>query len=780
MEISFPFILLPQTDSSSVPVEFEFYKVLLEPDVGVGVNGSFNNWGNNSDGTGNNKHLIPMQNTGNNIWKVTKLIPQGKYEYKFVTYKVSLSGDTSVSTWITDPLNSDYGGPYNNSRLNVTDPMIYYLQPLNNTSTNNRTPDITAKMSWAVSSSINLSSINLLIDNNPILNAQQYFDTATRVFDFKPLAALVTKPHTIELSVKNNNGELANLSSTFNVVNEIISAPYTFVFDPLSPNLKFVGKIDKVEIKGAFNNLGADPMSGPDSDGVYKYTTMLNIGTPNFYQYIINGGQYINDPDNPIMDQDFGTVAVKHVNPAPHFEVLYPRQGQLFNSGGIISIDAHLVISDSNYAINNHSPQIYLDNIPAPALATQSIDRGTDVSSDVYNVPEGRHQIKFFGADTMGIWTKYLMTFGIFPPNSGYHYVDADSDDTGPGNYKYPSFSDTGSADIKEIDINSNSTNDSLTFTVSLAKVSDYTRLGFEIINSLNGSLSIAPDKAGIQIPDVSDKGIFFILTAPNSKQKSPYVNKIYSDLNLTLPVDSLVINPDVETTGEFQFKIALSTIESIAGSFTDGWYFLTYSYFGNTNGGWKVPQSNGGSLFPESPNIYDAAFFYNNSIEKRNLSNYNFSFNYGGSRYVKLSSNLRGVQFIRPGDISSALVSKPHVNILTDGGNIRWSDSVRVYVACSDTLVSSGILLVNSNQYVLNFNSDTTYADIVLSEGINELQAYVNYNQGLKSYSKKVFINRIIDHKPQINIVKNINSNSVYLDAGSSTNIDLLQETYL
>ena len=80
-----------------VPVEFEFYKVLMEPDVGVGINGSFNNWGNNSDGTGNNKHLIPMQNTGNNIWKVTKLISQGKYEYKFVTYKVSLTGDTSVS-----------------------------------------------------------------------------------------------------------------------------------------------------------------------------------------------------------------------------------------------------------------------------------------------------------------------------------------------------------------------------------------------------------------------------------------------------------------------------------------------------------------------------------------------------------------------------------------------------------------------------------------------------------------------------------------------------------
>ena len=762
-----------------VPVEFEFYKILIDPDVGVGVNGSFNNWGNNPDGTGNNKHLIPMQNTGNNIWKVTRLIPQGKYEYKFVTYKVSASGDTSVSTWITDPLNSDYGGPYNNSRLNVTDPMIYYLQPLNNTSTNNRTPDITAKISWAVTSAINLQSINLLIDNNAVSNAQQYFDSNTRVFYYKPTAALITKPHTVELSVQNNNGESADAKSTFNVVNEIISAPYTFVFDPLSPNLKFVGKIDKVEIKGAFNNLGADPMSGPDSDGVYKYTALLNIGTPNFYQYIINGGQYVNDPDNPVMEQDFGTVAVKRVDPSPHFEVLFPRQSQLFTPGQNISIDARLIVSDSNYAIDNNSIKIFLDNNPVSISSVDSIERGVEIKSSGFSVPEGRHQLKFTGSDTSGIQTQYLMTFGSFTSNSGYHYVDADSDDTGPGTYKYPSFSVKGSADIKEIDINSNSTNDSLIFTVSLAGITDYTRLGFEIINSLNGSLSYAPDNAGIQIPDISNKGIFFIITAPNSAQKSSYVNKIYSDLNIDSQVDSLVINPDAENTGIFQFKLAVSTIENIAGSFTDGWYFLTYSYLGNSNGGWKVPQSNGGSLFPESPNIFDAAFFYNNSIQKRNLSNYNYSFNYGGSRYVKLSSNLRGVQFIQPKNISEGLNSKPYVNILTNGGNIRWTDSIRVFVACSDTSVSSGILSVNSNQYILNFTRDTAYTDIILSEGINELQAYAIYNQNLKSYSTKVFFNRIINHKPQINIAKNINSGSVYFDAGGTTNIDNLPESY-
>jgi cyclomaltodextrinase / maltogenic alpha-amylase / neopullulanase len=777
--ISFPCLLFSQSDTSMVPVEFEFYKILRTPEVGVGVNGSFNNWGNNPDGTGNNKHLIAMENVGDNLWRVTRFIPLGKYEYKFVTYNVSMSGDTSVSTWITDPLNSDYGGPYNNSRLNVTDPMIYYLQPMNNTSTNNRTPDITAKISWAISSGINLSSINLLIDDNALPNAMQYFDTTSRVFIYKPSIALITKKYTVELSVQNNKGTSADLKSTFNIVNEIISAPYTFVFDPLSPNLKLVGEIEKVEIKGAFNNLGADPMNGPDNDGVYKYTAQLNIGVPNSYQYIINGGQYINDPDNPVMVQDFGTVAIKRVNPAPHFEVLFPRQSQLFNPGENISINAQLIESDSNYAIDNNSIKVFLDNNPVSISSVDSIERGVEVKSATFSVTGGRHQLKFIGSDTSGIQTQYLMTFGSFSENSGFHYVDADSDDTGPGNYTYPSFSVKGSADIKQVDISSNAANDSLIFTVTLGSVTDYTRLGFEIINSLNGSIKIAPDKAGIQIPDVSNKGIFFILTPPGSGQKSNYVNKIYKDLDLTTSTDTLVVNPDVESTGKFKFEIPLSLIENIAGSFTKGWYFLAYSYLGNSNGGWKVPQENGGALFSESPNIYDAAFFYNNSIEKRNLSNFNFSFNYGGSRYIKLASNLRGVQFIQPKDISDELASKPYINILTDGGNIRWSDSIRVYVASSDSSISSGILSVNSNLYALSFSGDTAYADIVLSEGINELQAYANYGQNLKSYSTKIFFNRIIDHKPKIDIVESINSGSVTLDASATSNIDKLTESF-
>jgi glycosidase len=768
-----------QTDTSLVPVEFDFYKVLLPIENGVGVNGAFNNWGNNPDGTGNNAHLIPLKNIGNNNWRAVVSMSPGTYEYKFVTYQVTAGNDTIVSSWTTDPLNSNYGGPYNNSRMIVTNPMIYYLLPMNTTSTNVKTPVVSAKFSWANSSTLELSSIKFILDKVQVPNARQYYDTTLRSFSYKPPEALTPILHTAEITISTKGGDAADVSTSFSIVNSILTAPYTFVFDPMSPNVNIIGAVNKVEIKGTFNNLGSDSMPGPDSDGVYKYTVPLNIGVPNFYQFIINGGQYIDDPDNPLMESDFGTIAVKHVNPYPSFDIIYPREGQLFSPGQSISINANLVESDSGYALNNNSIKVFLDGTALGISSIDSINNGVNIKSLPFVVTPGRHQLYFVGADTINAKTQALLNFGSFAPNTGFHYVDADSDDTGPGNYTYPSFSSKGSADIKEIDINANYTNDSLSFSVYLNKISDYSRVGFSIINSLSGKLAAAPDKASIQIPDVSNKGIFFLLTAPNSTQKSSNVNKIYGNLNLTSSLDTIYVNQDAESSGVFKFSIPISLIENAAGSFAKGWYFIAYSYLGNSSGGWKVATGNGGSLFPESPNIYDAAFFYNNYLEKRNTSDYNYSFNYGGSRYVKLSSNYRGALFIRPQDISSTLALKPYLKILTDGGDIRWSDTVRIYTAINDPAITTGVLTVNSTAYPLAFINDTAYADVILSEGVNELQASAQYRANLTSYSSKVFFNYLVDHKPTVLVNKTLFSGTVTFDASPTHNVDKLPQTF-
>ncbi len=774
-------IVYGQGTGKLVPVTFQFTRAVSAPDVGIGLNGSFNNWGNNSDGTGGNAHLIPMTNAGGNFWTRTIDIVPGTYAYKFVTYKVSASGDTTVDSWFTDPLNSNVDGSgYYNSVLNVSDPMIYYLLPLNNGAINTRKPDISALISWATTSSISASSLSISLDGQPVADASQYFDATAREVDFVPAVPLSMGQHTAVLAISNSTGIYDTVKTTFTVTNAVVSAPYTFHFDPLSPNFKLVGPLESVAVKGAFNNYGADPLTGPDSDGVYSYTVPLSVGVPNSYQYIINGGQYIDDPDNPLLDENFQTVAVKQVSPDPDFVFVQPRQGQIFTPGSAMAVKANLMMSDSSIAINQSSVVVSLDGTPLPIASVDSIDGGVSIQTSPFTLTQGRHQLKFTGADANGNSTTSYLTFGSFQSGTGFHYVDNDYDDNGPGGYKYPSFSPKGSADLKEIDIATNATNDSLVFTASLASISDYTRLTFEILNSLGSSLIMDPNNAGIQIPDYANRGVYFVIAPPNSSVLSGRENEIYDSTNISNPgIYAISVNQNAKTSGVFTFSIPINLLESQLGTFANGWHFIAYTTLGNGSGDWKVTQPYGGSGFDEQPNVYDAAFFYNNQIEKTNLADFNYSFNYGGSKYVKLASDMRGVLLIRPGDISSAIAGKPYVRILTDGGNIRWGDSVTVYVAVSDSTISTGTLMAGANNLPISFTNDTGAVIVPLMDGTNELQASVQYGSGQTSYSSKVYFNLIRVHEPQINIVKTVSGGTVTLDASATTNIDGLGQAY-
>ena len=766
-----------QSSGNLVPVQFQFTRTVTAPDSGIGLNGTFNNWGGL-----NNVHLIPMKNIGGNVWTVTVDLAPQTYLYKFVTYKVDAAGDTTVDSWFTDPLNSnvDQSGYYN-SIVYVSDPMIYYLLPMNGATINNKLPHITAMVSWGDSSIVSPSGLSISLDGQMVPNAGQYFDTTSRAVDFVPPTPLTYTQHSVIMAVVNSKGKTDTVKSTFNVVNQVVSAPYTFNFDPRSPNFKLVEPLQSVAVKGAFNNFGSDPLTGPDSDGVYSYTVPLKIGVANSYQYIINGGQYVDDPDNPLLDQTFETVAVKQVYPYPSFKFVQPRQGQLFTPSTSLSVGAKMMMSDSNIAINKASIVVYLDGVPLTISSVDSIAGGVSIQAVPFTVSQGRHQLKFIGSDVDGNPTTAYLTFGSFPPNSGFHYVDEDFDDNGPGKYTYPSFSPSGSADLKGIDINTDASNDSLVFTINMAAISDYTRLTFEIVNSLGSPLIMDPNNAAVQIPDYTNRGIYFVVAAPNSSVLSGVENEVYDSTNVAAPgIFAIKVNSDAKTSNVFRFSIPINLLESVLGTFARGWYFISYATLGNTHGDWKVPQSNGGSFFQEQPNVYDAAFFYNTSIEKRNLADFNYSFNYGGSKYVKFASNMRGALLIKPSDISSIIANKPYVEILTNGGNIRWSDSVKVYMSVSDSSITTGTMTVGANSYPFSFTNDTAWVNVPLQDGTNELQASVPYGSGQTSYSTKVFFNLIRDHKPQISINKTISSGTVSLDASGTTNIDGLPQTYL
>ncbi len=204
---------IAQVDSADgIPVEFELQRTLQPGESGVGLNGTFNNWGENY-----NRHPFQMKNTGNNVWKITvPLFPDtarkmtyyglGFYEYKFVTYRISGS-DTSISSWIPDPNNSrNDPNDNNNSILYVTDPLVYSLLPINGLVTKEKTPKITAKITVGLKSHLNVSSIKFMLDGVEIPNSSTYYDSTTHSFGYQVPDPLSLGTHTIILSVKNDKG----------------------------------------------------------------------------------------------------------------------------------------------------------------------------------------------------------------------------------------------------------------------------------------------------------------------------------------------------------------------------------------------------------------------------------------------------------------------------------------------------------------------------------------------------------------------------------------------
>jgi cyclomaltodextrinase len=785
-------VLHAQVDSiHGIPVEFTIQRTLQAGEAGVGLNGTFNNWGDYY-----NRHPYQLKNIGNNTWTITvPLLPDttrnytyngpGFYEYKFVTYSIS-GKDTSITAWIPDPYNPVTDPKNNNnSILYVTDPVVYRLQPLNGLITKEKLPAISAKLATGSGNQLDVSSIKLMLDGSEVPNSSGYYDSSQNLFMYQVTSPLSLGVHNVILSVKNNKGFTGADTSTFTVSNLIVQAPYQFIFDPYSPNLKLLGdSVMTSSIQGSFNNYGADPMIGPDSDGLFTINEVLPINVKTEYQFIIKSASastaYFYDPDNPHLNSDFNPYVIKQVNNIPVINPVSPHQGTILSyPSGSVNIQAIISPNDSNTVINNNSIKVYLDG----NLITSTVDSTKDgilIQSAVNNISQGRHVVRFTGSDIHGnTATDTYLTFGVYPPNSGYHYVDAQYDDNGPGAYTYPSGTSQHSADIQEIDINS--TADSLQFTVSLGAVDDYTRVAFEIINKLSGDYVNDLAGTGIKIPEWNNTGIYFIIAASNSSQLSGNENTIYISRDPLQKGDAIRINSDAKTKGQFKFSLSLLTLENILGSYAGKWYYSAYSYFANSSGTMKVGSKLGGSDLQGNPAVYDYAFFNNTFIQHRILSNYILPYFIGGPKVALVGTEYRGVAGITPDKISSTLANRPILSLQTDGGD-WYEDTVRIYGKVSDQSIASATFTVKNGSKTSSISAVITggvfSAILPLTDGINAITASVTKNS-IESVSKNVLFNYHADHSTKIVIKYTINKNNITLDASSSTNPDGLPVSY-
>jgi len=215
------FYISHQASNSDVLINLHFKKSLRDSDVGVGLLGSFNDW----------IKIYPMDMTSADFWEVNFYLPRESYIYKFVTYQ-NLNDDSGVTEWIADPENPESDGhPYYNAVLNVTDPMIYYIKPLDQDTVETFRPEICAEFTSSQNTSVNSQSIVLKIDNTAIENANDYYDPIQKKLSFIPPSTLAPGQHTIFLSAENSQEGYIEVINSF-----FIDLPLLFINEFLARN----------------------------------------------------------------------------------------------------------------------------------------------------------------------------------------------------------------------------------------------------------------------------------------------------------------------------------------------------------------------------------------------------------------------------------------------------------------------------------------------------------------------------------------------------------------
>ncbi len=750
----------------SIPVRFMYYYTIQPGDSGVGVNGSMNSWTNG---------IFPMKQTSPGFWTTSlDLLPLG-YEYKFVSYTDTIS-QSSVIQYYTDPLNPKYSGPFKNSIVTVKSPMIYYLLPLDGSSIADAKISITANVSWAYQDKIDLSKMQFVLDGAIIPNPQSFFDTTSRQFSYKPLNPLSAAQHTATLIVYTTTGDSAILGTSFNVLGGgVYQAPYTFSFDSKSPNFQFLGTINSVAIKSPFNYEGANNMKDTIGDGIYSFTQTLNFDQPYEYTYIINGGSYINDPDNPILSINHRTEVTIGLNSNPHFGNFNVPSGNIYDTTvNILSLENYFYPNDKGDILNINSVAATLDGVTIPITKVYGT---TTIKIDInlQNLSKGRHELSLVGKDIYNHPAPAKnYVFGIYPINSGFHYDDLSNDDDGPGTYIYPAGIDSGTADIKEFSINASSGLDSLIFSIKMRKISPFTRLGFSILNTIDNQYVLAPQNVNIQIPEWNNRGIFLTLAQPNTNafdstsEDILFISRDPLQTSIKVKLDSVALS-----SNEFKFSLLLSILQSIMGTYKTAWYYGAYSYLKGPGGVYKPPQNQAGDGYPSNPSIYDVTFFKKQSVQQRLLADYSSASQVGGPQIARIGSDERGYKAITPVQIDSMLGNVPIVNLYANGGDL-FRDTITIYGYADFNIGTTVNLYVGDTTYNVLTDANKNFSTLIsLKEGPNRIYAEVPLGNNKFSRSRIITYNHIVFHNPVVKIFPTISKNSVTLDADSTIDPD-------
>ena len=555
-----------------------------------------------------------------------------------------------------------------------------------------------------------------------------------------------------------------------------------FVFDPRSSAVSYAGTIDTVYLAGSFNgwaNNASGVVSNPAfamtrySDGTFRRTESLPIGGPVQYKFVIKPNSWYADPDNPAVDPSSGNSVVNVDSAAPTIVDFSPASGTVFRndtSSFVISAEA---LRGSKYGVDPSTLNVTLDGSPIAA----AINTVGKISATISSPAHGRHDVVLSISDSAGASVNSVYAFGVAPLSAGYLAVDPMRNDIGPGSYTYPSGYTVGSADISGLRIYPTPNDDSLSFVMKFSDVTGATAASIIIASSPVGSMVQDPIVSDLLEPEWQSKGVYIALCPARGTGKFQAVYSGRSPLTKMLDV---VVNSDAELSDSIAFRIALSDLQEILGSFTGKWYISAFSYLVDNSGNVvKVKKANGGSDNIGNPPVFDVLYLTPNA-QARLLSNF-LAPSSGAPVLAKLDNDGRGFAGITAADIGLDYSGLPNVAILTQSAATHkgaWTVSGKIVGVngSTDSSISSVTFYVTQGGKTTVMNGVTVSGGsfseyVMLSPGDNKIQAKAIDSLGRSSYSAALHINYIIDRFPyaSMNFKDNGASIVVYGDSSRS-----------
>lgn len=222
-------ILIPLVSSAQNTVDVTFRYIPTDNSIRSFVPGSFNDWGNNTNGaisSSDGSLLIVDKENGFSYQVVSLTIGGGDGNYQGISgyhYKFHEHYNQSGTNfqWFTDPINPISTGSDNNSFVEVTHPMIFQVEPISN-SVQRKAPPLRANVASRADDPIDTSASRILVNGSDVGSFEEYYKSDLQLLlvpSFDDLGVLLTiGSNTIEILAITESGQSRSQTISFTYI----------------------------------------------------------------------------------------------------------------------------------------------------------------------------------------------------------------------------------------------------------------------------------------------------------------------------------------------------------------------------------------------------------------------------------------------------------------------------------------------------------------------------------------------------------------------------------